>query len=286
MFGLGLSLRRHDFEQLIKQPKVVGIGLFAQMILLPLIVAFLLSFLHISPEFKVGILILSICPGGVTSNLVSYFAKGNVALSVSLTVSNALITLFSIPLLVNVFLDVFFNTPQTTIELPFLDTVVSIFLVTLFPASLGMTLRNYLGRKIVKVQKSINLLFPVLLFLVFAIKFFGGKSSGGTEISVQEIVHLTPLVIGLNLMAFAIGYLIALLFKLSFRNAITIAIEIGLHNTALALIIAGEILKNSEMEKPALVYALYSFFLTLLLSVGAVRLRLSILKKRKKISPN
>jgi bile acid:Na+ symporter, BASS family len=281
MFGLGLSLKRNDFDQLIKQPKLVAIGLFAQMLLLPLIVAILVSFLPISPAFKVGILILSICPGGVTSNLVSYFAKGNVALSVSLTVSNAIITLFTIPILVNVFLDLFFNTSQTVIELPFLDTVFSIFLVTILPASLGMTVRNYLGKKILKIQKTINILFPILLLLVFAIKFFGGKSSGGTEISREEILFLTPMVISLNVLAFAIGYLVAWIFRLSFRNAITIAIEIGLHNTALALIIAGEILQNTEMEKPALVYALYSFFITLFISITAVKWRLHILKSRK-----
>lgn len=280
MFGLGLSLRKIDFQQLLEQPKILGIGLFTQLILLPLFAIVLVSAIDISPAFKVGVLILSICPGGVTSNLVSYFAKGNVALSVSLTVSNAIITLLTIPIMVNIFLDVFFNSGKEVIELLFLDTVFSIFLVTVLPATLGMLVRYHLGRKIMQLQKTVNILFPILLLLVFTIKFLADKSSGGTAISISEILELTPIVVTLNAGAFLMGHAVAAIFRMSFQNATTIAIEIGLHNTALALLVASEILGNTEMEKPALVYALYSFVLTYGLSIGLIRLRLYRLKRR------
>lgn len=281
MFGLGLSLRKHDFEQLLEQPKVLGIGLFTQMVLLPLLAIGLINVVELPPVFKVGVLILSVCPGGVTSNLVSYFAKGNVALSVSLTVSNAIITLVTIPVLVNLFLDLFFNTTSSVpIDLPFMDTVFSIFLVTVFPAVIGMLIRYHFGKKVMRIQKFVNILLPVLLLLVFGIKFLAGKSSGGTAISTQEIIDLTPVVILLNVGAFALGHLVAAIFGMSFRNGITISIEIGLHNTALALFVAGEILGNSEMEKPALVYALYSFIITYGLSIALVKARLYKLKRR------
>ncbi len=282
MFGLGLSLRKIDFQHLIEQPKVLAIGLSTQMILLPLLAVLLVSLVEMSAAFKVGILILSVCPGGVTSNLVSYFAKGNVALSVSLTVSNAIITLFTIPVLVNLFLDLFFNSGgATSIELPFLDTVFSIFMVTILPASLGMLVRYRVGRKIAKIQKAVNIIFPILLLMVFGIKFLAGKPAGGTAISTSEIWALTPIVIALNAGAFALGHIMAWIFKMSFRNATTIAIEIGLHNTALALLVAGDILGNPEMEKPALVYALYSFLITYGLSIAFVKWRLLRLKHRK-----
>lgn len=280
MFGLGLSLRKIDFQLLFEQPRILAIGLFTQMVLLPLFAILLVAFFDIPPAFKVGVLILSVCPGGVTSNLVSYFAKGNVALSVSLTVSNAIITLFTIPLMVNLFLDVFFNTGKEVIELPFLDTVFTIFLVTIVPAGMGMLVRYRLGRKIMQLQKTVNVLFPILLVFVFAIKFLAGESSGGTAISVIEILELTPLVIALNAGALLLGHLVAAIFGMSFKNATTIAIEIGLHNTALALLVAGEILGNPAMEKPALVYALYSFVITYGLSIGLVRLRLYRLRNR------
>lgn len=280
MFGLGMGLRKVDFKQLLEQPRTLAVGLFTQMVLLPIFAIFLLQFFDISPAFKIGILLLSVCPGGVTSNLVSYFAKGNVALSVSLTVSNAVITLFTIPVLVHFFLDLFYNTPRTSIDLPFFDTVFSIFLVTILPAALGMLVRFHFGRKIMEVQKIVNVLLPVLLVSVFAIKFLGSKSDGGTAISIAEIKDLTPIVIALNVGAFILGHAVAAIFGMSFRNATTIAIEIGLHNTALALLVASEFLGNSDMEKPALVYALYSFFITYGLSIALVRLRLYRLKNR------
>lgn len=280
MFGLGMGLRKVDFKQLLEQPRTLAVGLFTQMVLLPIFAIFLLQFFEISPAFKIGILLLSVCPGGVTSNLVSYFAKGNVALSVSLTVSNAVITLFTIPVLVHFFLDLFYNTPGTSIDLPFFDTVFSIFVVTILPAALGMLVRFHFGRKIMEVQKIVNVLLPVLLVSVFAIKFLGSKSDGGTAISIAEIKDLTPIVIALNVGAFILGHAVAAIFGMSFRNATTIAIEIGLHNTALALLVASEFLGNSDMEKPALVYALYSFFITYGLSIALVRLRLYRLKNR------
>ena len=101
MLGLGISLRKEDFKQLFDQPKPLAIGLSAQMLLLPLIAFLLVYKSNLAPELKVGAMILSVCPGGITSNLVSYFVKGNVALAVSLTVSNAFLSLFSIPLMIN-----------------------------------------------------------------------------------------------------------------------------------------------------------------------------------------
>ena len=280
MFGLGMGLRKVDFQQLLEQPRTLAVGLFTQIVLLPVLAIVMVGLLNISPAFKVGILLLSVCPGGVTSNLVSHFAKGNVALSVSLTVTNAIITLVTIPVLVHVFLDLFYNTPGTYIDLPFFETVFSIFLVTILPAVLGMLVRLRFGRKIMEVQKIVNIILPILLVSVFAIKFLGSKSVGGTAISMAEIKALTPIVIALNVGAILLGHAVAAIFGMSFRNATTIAIEIGLHNTALALLVAGEFLGNSDMEKPALVYALYSFFITYGLSIAWVRLRLYRLKNR------
>ena len=129
MFGLGLSLKREDFQALFDQPRSLAIGLFAQMILLPILAAILVYSSSLSPEWKVGIMILSVCPGGITSNLVSYFVKGNVALAVSLTVSNALLSLLSIPLMVNLFLSHFMQQGDQTVSLPFWNTLLEIFAV-------------------------------------------------------------------------------------------------------------------------------------------------------------
>jgi len=280
MFGLGMSLKRSDFQELFHQPKALSIGLFSQMILLPMMAVVWVMFSELSPEFKIGVLILSICPGGITSNLVSYFVKGNVALSVSLTVINSLLTLFSIPILVNIFLNYFDVSNGGLVHLPVLDTMFSIFTITILPASVGMFLRDRLGKNILKIQKYINIILPVLLFIVFGIKFLGSNQNGGTGISINEIIKLTPIVIGLNVSAMLLGVVVATIFNLSFKNRVTIAVEVGLHNTALALIVAGEKLGITAMEKPALVYAMYSFFITYGISILLVRVRLYRLKKR------
>jgi len=280
MFGLGMSLKRSDFQELFHQPKALSIGLFSQMILLPMMAVVWVMFSELSPEFKIGVLILSICPGGITSNLVSYFVKGNVALSVSLTVINSLLTLFSIPILVNIFLNYFDVSNGGLVHLPVLDTMFSIFNITILPASVGMFLRDRLGKKILQIQKYINIVLPVLLFIVFGIKFLGSNQNGGTGISINEIIKLTPIVIGLNVSAMLLGVVVATIFNLSFKNRVTIAVEVGLHNTALALIVAGEKLGITAMEKPALVYAMYSFFITYGISILLVRVRLYRLKKR------
>lgn len=283
MFGLGLSLKKHDFKVLFDQPKPLTIGLFSQMILLPLLAFFIVEYAVLPVEFKVGLMILSVCPGGITSNLVSYFVKGNVALSVSLTVSNAVLSLISIPILVNVFL--WWLMPDNDnefIALPLFDTFIAIFLVTLLPAALGMLVRSMMGKKIMEIQKVINIILPILLLLVFAIKFLAKEDHGGTSMSAAETLQLTPYVIAFNVLSMLMGYLVGMPFKLSFKNRITMAIEVGLHNTALGLLIASQLLHNTEMEKPALVYALYSFVVTFGVSWLLIRFRLHRLKKRGK----
>jgi len=282
MLGLGIGLKKQDFQHLFDQPKSLAIGLFAQMVILPLFAFLLVYDANLSPEFKVGVMILSICPGGVTSNLVSYFVKGNVALSVSLTVLNAILTLFTIPILVNVFLGYFFEGSQqfVGVKLPVLGTMVSIFMVTVLPAAIGMLLRVQLGQKrVVEIQKYINIILPVLLVMVFGFKFLG--NTGESNDFSTEIGLLTPLTIGLNVGSMLLGFLAGTPFQLSFKNRITIAVEVGLHNTALALLVAGEKLGSSEMEKPALVYAMYSFFVTYLISYLLVRGRYKFLKYKR-----
>ncbi len=280
MFGLGLSLKKEDFQQLFDQPRSLAIGLFAQMVILPFVAAFIVMQSPLPPEMKVGIMILSLCPGGITSNLVSYFVKGNVALAVSLTVSNALLSLISIPLVVNLCLRYFMKDGGAdVVSLPFWNTLFEIFLVTIIPALLGMSAKRKFGRNVTRISKWVNIILPLLLFCVFGFKFLAGSQHGGTDMSTADIWLLTPYVVSLNILSMLVGFIVGIPLNLSYRNRITIAIEVGLHNTALALIIAGEKLHNSSMEKPALVYALYSFFVTFTVAYLLVLIREKVLKK-------
>ncbi|MBM3400656.1 MAG: bile acid:sodium symporter family protein, partial [Bacteroidetes bacterium] len=136
MFGLGLSLTREDFRHLFDQPRALSIGLASQILLLPFLAWIVALQSGLGAEMQVGIMILSVCPGGITSNLVSYYVKGNVALAISLTVCNALLSLITVPALVNLFLQHFMNNGRM-IELPFWKTMFDIFVVTIMPAMFG-----------------------------------------------------------------------------------------------------------------------------------------------------
>ncbi|MEK0420221.1 MAG: bile acid:sodium symporter family protein [Bacteroidetes bacterium] len=278
MFGLGLSLTKEDFKHLFDQPRALSIGLASQMLLLPFLAWIIAKQSGLGAEMQVGIMILSVCPGGITSNLVSYYVKGNVALAISLTVCNALLSLFTIPFLVNLFLQHFMHSGKM-IELPFWKTMFDIFIVTVMPAMLGMLTRHQFGKHAVKTEKYLNIILPLLLLMVFAFKFTAGSEKGGTAMSGNDLRDLSAWMIALNIASMIAGYLVGILGRLSFKNRITIAVEVGLHNTALALLIAGDKLGIPAMEKPALVYALYSFVITFLVAWALMKLDPTVKKE-------
>lgn len=271
MFGLGLSLTREDFRHLFDQPRALSIGLASQILLLPFLAWIVALQSGLGAEMQVGIMILSVCPGGITSNLVSYYVKGNVALAISLTVCNALLSLITVPALVNLFLQHFMNNGRM-IELPFWKTMFDIFVVTIMPAMFGMLARHSYTSHALKIEKNLNIILTILLIVVFAFKFLAGNEKGGTAMTIADLQKLSVWMIALNIGSMLIGYLAGLLGRVSFRNRITIAVEVGLHNTALALLIAGDKLKIPAMEKPALVYALYSFAITFLVAWAFMKL--------------
>ncbi|MEY3982810.1 MAG: hypothetical protein RL160_367 [Bacteroidota bacterium] len=281
MGGLGLSLTREDFKNLYARPRALSVGLAAQLLLLPLIAYVLVQAGNLSPGLKVGIMILSVCPGGITSNLISYFLKGNVALAISLTVANAVLTLISIPVLVNLFL-VHFMQDGKVFQLPFWEVVYEITVVTVLPASLGFLLRARLPVFAAKLEKPMNRSSTVLLALVFVLKIFSKEDSGGAGLIWDDVVQLMPYVMLLNFLSMFAGFFAGTLFGLPFKDKITISVEVGLHNTALALLIAGNILQNHEMEKPALVYAISSFFITFAVAWLLGRINKAMFQSKRK----
>lgn len=263
MLGVGLSLTVQDFKNILIFPKAIFTGLTVQLIGLPLIAFILARFSGLSPEMQVGIVLVSTCASGASSNLITHLVKGNVALAISMTTINSILTLFSIPFIVNLALKYFYGT-ETTVTLPFLDTIIQIFIVTILPASLGIYVRKVNSGFADKLNKPLRIILPVLLATVFAIKIFAGKNQGGSGITTQEILYIFPWVLALNILAMLAGFLCAKIIHLNFKDQFTISIEVGLHNTALALLVAGTILKSHDMEKPAIVYAMFTFFSALL----------------------
>ncbi len=261
--SLGLNLSKADFSHIFSNPKALSIGLIAQMVLMPLCTLVMMMMSDLSPAIQVGFIIISLCPGGVTSNLVSYLLRGNVALSISLTVVNGILCMFTLPVLVNMALNYFFH--QTTdLDLPVLNTILHIALVTVLPAAIGIFFRNKLPQIADTLRPLLKYLLPVLLLTIFFIKIFAPIEKGGIELGPSEIIELGIYALILNFCGMLLGFMISSLFKINLQNKVTIIVEVGLHNTALALLVAGNILKNAEMQKPAMVYAMFTFFSTLL----------------------
>jgi BASS family bile acid:Na+ symporter len=261
--SLGLNLSKEDFTHIFTNPRALTIGLVAQMILLPLCALSLMLLSDFSPAIKVGFIIISLCPGGVTSNLVSYLLRGNVALSISLTVVNGILCMFTVPLLANLALIFFFNH-TSTIELPVSGTILHIALVTVLPAAVGMLLRSKLPLIADRLRPILKYLLPALLLTIFFIKIFAPIEKGGIELKQFEIISIGTYALILNFSGMFVGFLLSSLFRIDIHNKVTIMVEVGLHNTALALLVAGNILKSPEMQKPAMVYLMFTFFSTLL----------------------
>jgi bile acid:Na+ symporter, BASS family len=263
MLGVGLSLTVRDFRNILLYPKALIIGLSTQIVIIPLIAFAIASIFDVSPEQKVGIVLVSTCASGASSNLITHLVRGNVALAISMTTVNSFLTLVTLPFIVNIALNHYLHF-NTSIDLPYFETILQIFMVTIAPAALGVIIRRINLRFAEIMERPLKIILPVLLFCVFSIKFLAGEDQGGTGITRHELFVLLPPMLILNFLAMFSGYFVAKLAKLNFRNQFTISIEVGLHNTALALVVAGTIIHNAEMEKPALVYALFTIFTAIL----------------------
>lgn len=259
MFGLGLSLTTDNFRNIVLFPRAFFIGLGSQMIALPVIAYIILLFANLPDAFKVGIMILAACPGGTTSGFVTYLLKGNVALSISLTAINSLLTLLTIPFIVNLALRHYMHH-EVELNLPILNSIAQIFLVTLLPAALGVFLRSIKPIIAVVLQKRLKYILIILLAVVYSIKFFAGEQHGGTGITSTEVWMIMPYALIFNITCFVFSIAFGKISRLSMRDAFTIAIEVSLHNTTLALLVAGTLLQDQDMVKPALIYSMFSFW--------------------------
>jgi BASS family bile acid:Na+ symporter len=265
MLGVGLSLTSGNFKTLFIFPKPLFIGLASQILALP-IIAFIISyFSNMSLPFKVGLIILASCPGGTTSGILTYFFKGNVALSVTFTAINSIITLFTIPLLVNLSV-LFYYGQSTDIHLSYLETIIQIFSVTIIPAGIGVLIRTYRPGFALKAQRPVKFLLIVALAIIFIIYFFAGRESGGTGITTKEILNILPYALLLNILCMAWGFFLGTVTKLGTKNSYTIGIEASVHNTTLAFLVAGTLLHNQDMVKPSLIYAMFSFWTAIIYS--------------------
>ncbi len=261
MFGMGMSLQTKDFRILFTRPKIIFVGLVAQMFVIP-IVAFIIGFIApIDPLMKVGLVLIAAAPGGTASNLVTLWLRGNIALCMALTAITSVLILITLPIVVKIALFTFVGA-SNDIQLPLGISIINIFLFTLLPAFLGMLLRYYKEIWTLRIEKFMEYLMSFLLLGVFIlIIFFEQKSSsGGTTLKVYFYIFIVTF--ALNALSIYIGYLFARSLGSSTRDNFTIALQVGFQNSALAIFVAETIIHSRPMAVVALVYGSFTFFTT------------------------
>lgn len=253
MMGLGLSLTIDDFKRIVVYPKAVLVGLFCQMIILPIICFFIAKSFGLPPELAVGLMLLAAAPGGATANLYSHLAKGDVALNVSLTAVNSVLALFTLPFIVNFAIAYFMQTDQV-VPMQF-KKVIEVCSIVLLPVSIGMLMRSKATAFALKLEKPVKIvsaLFLTLIIILAVLKEKDHMSQYFQEVGTAALVF--------NVLSMGIGYFIPRLFKLGEKQAIAIGMEIGIHNGTLAIYIALSVIGNSAMSIPPAIYSLIMFF--------------------------
>lgn len=253
MLGMGMSLAVGDFKKVVLFPKAVILGLVGQIIVLPLIAFVLVKLFNAAPLIAVGVMLVAACPGGSTSNLISHLAKGDTALSISLTAISSLITVVTIPFIVGLSMAYFLAADQS-IQLPVGKTVMTLIVITLIPVSLGMLVRKKYPGFADKQETKVNVFSAAFLaFLVAAIIF------QQTEVVKTGFATTGLVILSLNIITMASGFIVARLFQLNASQSTTISIEIGIQNGTLAILVATTILHQPAIAIPAAIYALVMF---------------------------
>lgn len=265
MFDLGLTLEGKDFLLVLKRYKAFIAGLAGQIVILPLIAWGIASLLHLSPLMSIGLVLIACCPGGSSSNVFSKLAKGDVALSVSLTAVSSIVTLFTIPLIMQV------ATASTGaavgIQLPVRNLLMQNIVTMLLPILLGIGLRHWKKEWAIKADKVLSrLAFPALMFLA-AVFFIQHRITIADNFGTLGIATTALLICAI---AAAAG--LCRLFSLGTGDRRTIIIEVGMQNAAQAIAIASSpfVFNDGRIAIPAIIYALM-MNIVLLIYVGIVK---------------
>ena len=254
MFGMGLSLTLVDFKRVVTYPKAVFVGLISQIVILPLIGYLIAIGLNLSPTIAIGIMLLAACPGGATSNLLTHLAKGDLALSVSLTAIASLLSIITIPIIVQFALAEFSGQSQV-ISVDASTMIKQLLVIVIIPVSLGMLIRAKFSIFADKMEKPVKIASAVIFVLVIIGVIFSIR-----DVFMDYLGEAGLPSILLNITTMLIGFLLAVLFKLTKPQAISISIETGIQNGTLAITLATIALNNAEYSIFPAIYGLLMFF--------------------------
>jgi len=250
MLSLGLGLTIQDFTRVIKQPKDFLLGLVCQMFLLPIIAFLLIKVLNTPIELALGVMIIAAAPGGVTSNVLTKFAKGDVALSISLTAVISLVSIISVPLIVFTSADLL-NITYMSKEISMISIAFKMFFVVTLPVIIGMLIRkfaaNFINSKTLFIQR-ISIFLFILVFAAIWIEEWDNIAS--------FIIRAGTVTLALNIIMMLVGYFIAKFFASGIPQRRCISIECGLQNGTLAVVVASQLFDELVYMVPTASYAL------------------------------
>jgi len=251
MMGLGLTLSIDDILRVIIMPKAVLIGLTGQLILLPA-VAFLLAYsLNTAPVIAIGLVLLSACPGGITSNAYVFASRGDIALSVTLTTIASLFTVFTMPLIVWIGLTVFADSSDI-VDVPVSGMMRSLAQLTILPIIIGMVIRKFKPAFAVKMVEPVRkMAIAILIMVIITNTWFS------IETLKLYIVQAGVAALLLNVICMSMGYGMSRLGKLNTDQTISITYEVGLQNLSLALVLANTILGMPDYAAVTLIYGFF-----------------------------
>ena len=234
MFGVALGISINDFKQLFKSPKIVFVGIFSQFFLLPAATFLAILLIKPHPSFALGMMMIAACPGGNVSNFFSKMAGGNAALSISLTAFASLACILMTPLNLQFWGSLYAptNTILKTVSLNPYELFKLVSLILGIPLVLGMLMKQYYKEMSIKIEKMLKPISMLVFIILILIAF-----SQNLEIFVNHIHHVLFLVVFHNLFAYILGFYTAKVFKLDKKNCKTIAIETGIQNGGLGLLL-------------------------------------------------
>ena len=258
MFVLGLGLTGADFLRVIKQPRDFFVGAFSQIIILPIIAFILVKIWPIAPELAIGVMIIAAAPGGVTSNLLTSFAKGDVALSISLTAIISLLCVITIPFIVLTSVELLGGT-NITQDISLLSISRDMFLIVTVPVILGMMLRKFsssIALKLEPISKKVSIILFVLVLL--------GAILAERENVISYFAQAGFITLILNVVMMVVAYYVAKFLASGTKQKKCITIECGLQNGTLAIFVATSIFGGGMYVIPAATYSLIMFATSLI----------------------
>lgn len=253
MFSLGLGLSISDFSRVLKQPKDFLIGAFSQIIILPIVALILILIWPLSPELSIGVMLIAAAPGGATSNIITSFAKGDVALSVSLTAIISLLSVFTIPLIVLISLNLLVdNYPSISISI--LDIAIQMFAIVTIPVILGILFRKFMSNFSILLEPIAKKISALLFAIVLIGAVLAEKDNIILYFSQAGLITLI-----LNILMMIIAFYIAKFFGSGVSQRKTIIVECGLQNGTLAIVVATSVFGGGVYLIPAATYSLIMF---------------------------